>query len=296
MENLALANYELLDFEKAKVQTLTIGQLERTYRENDVYGKPLKGIYHYDLIHQVQHIANMHGLDAQINEIFAAQNKDRNEPGVVILPQIEAVHGKNAVEAHVLRRVYCNINLKGLEDETYTANLAIAFTQQGIEIAFGNMVRVCHNQCIMFKEKYVKNFGYGKMSIQGMFDKVKEWMREANQHIMEERRRIEQMKQIILKPEQVLQIIGNLTAIRVAHDSSNKDIRNSDTYPLNQTQISQFTEMLLIRQFEVHQITLWDIYNTATELYKADKMEIPNMLSQNMAMAELTQQYINNIN
>lgn len=44
---------QFLDFETSKVQILTIDQLERTEKENDVYGKPLKGIYHFDLIHQV---------------------------------------------------------------------------------------------------------------------------------------------------------------------------------------------------------------------------------------------------
>lgn len=48
---------QFLDFETSKVQILTIDQLERTEKENDVYGKPLKGIYHFDLIHQVEDFA-----------------------------------------------------------------------------------------------------------------------------------------------------------------------------------------------------------------------------------------------
>lgn len=296
MENLTLnASYELLDFENAKVQTLSLEQLERTYRENDITGQPIKGIYHYELIRQIQHIANMQGLEAHIDEIFAAQNRDRSEPGVVILPQIEDIYGKNAVEAHVLRRVFTNINLKKLENEEHTANIAIAFSQQGIEIAFGNMVKICHNQCILGKEKYVKNYGKGKKTIQEMFDTVKKWMGAAERTITEEREKIEEMKKIRLKPEQVLQIIGNLTAMRVAHDTSNKNIKSQNDYPLNQAQISQFTEMLLIKQFEQQYITIWDIYNTATELYKADKMEIPNMLTQNIAMAEMVTGYIEQI-
>lgn len=35
---------QFLDFETSKVQILTIDQLERTEKENDVYGKPLKGM------------------------------------------------------------------------------------------------------------------------------------------------------------------------------------------------------------------------------------------------------------
>ena len=33
---------KMFDFDKAKVQTLSLAQLERTHRENDVYGKPLQ--------------------------------------------------------------------------------------------------------------------------------------------------------------------------------------------------------------------------------------------------------------
>lgn len=47
---------QFLDFETSKVQILTIDQLERTEKENDVYGKPLKGIYHFDLIHKVEDV------------------------------------------------------------------------------------------------------------------------------------------------------------------------------------------------------------------------------------------------
>lgn len=36
---------KFFDFEKAKTQAITLDQLGRTYRENDVYGNPLKGIY-----------------------------------------------------------------------------------------------------------------------------------------------------------------------------------------------------------------------------------------------------------
>ena len=35
-----------LDFSKEKVQTITLAELEATYKENDVYGRPLGGIYH----------------------------------------------------------------------------------------------------------------------------------------------------------------------------------------------------------------------------------------------------------
>jgi hypothetical protein len=44
---------KFFDFEKAKVQTITLEQLERTHKENDVYNNPLKGIYHFQLLNEV---------------------------------------------------------------------------------------------------------------------------------------------------------------------------------------------------------------------------------------------------
>lgn len=44
---------KFFDFDKAKVQTITLEQLARTHKENDVYNQPLKGIYHFDLLNKV---------------------------------------------------------------------------------------------------------------------------------------------------------------------------------------------------------------------------------------------------
>lgn len=49
---------KFFDFEKAKVQTITLEQLERTHKENDVYNNPLKGIYHFQLLNEVINMCN----------------------------------------------------------------------------------------------------------------------------------------------------------------------------------------------------------------------------------------------
>ena len=41
------------DFSKEKTQNITLAELEATYKENDVYGRPLGGIYHSDLINGI---------------------------------------------------------------------------------------------------------------------------------------------------------------------------------------------------------------------------------------------------
>jgi len=92
------------------------------------------------------------------------------------------------------------------------------------------------------------------------------------------------MQSLQVDADTIFRLIGLLTALRVKCDSRNAGIRENRTYPLNQSQISQFTENLLIKYHETHNVTAWDMYNAATDLYKADAMDIPSLLPQNRAM------------
>ena len=282
---------ELLDFQQEKVQVLTLEQLRRTHKENDIMGQPLKGIYHCDLIGSVSDILSEAGLRMQVDEIFAAQNKDRLQPGVVLLPQVEAQYGKNAIEAHVLRRVYANISVHDLDDEEFTTNLAVAFHQNGIQIGFGNMVRVCHNQTILGAKRIVSTYGDDRKTVNGLLETVREWSENIRDIILPERERLKRMQQREMQQQETLQMIGSLTAIRVSHDTSKAEIRRSGTYPMGQSQINQFTESLMLTRHRNGKVTLWDVYNAATDLFKADKMEIPNILPQHAAMTEFLAEY-----
>lgn len=294
-----MTNNQFFDFEKAKVQTLNLQQLERTHKENDVYGKPLRGIYHYQLMNQIIDMCNEQGYGVEVYDLFAAQNKDRNTPGVVLLPQMEQQYGTRAVEAHILRRVFANIRLTDFDDEDNTTNLAVAFHQKGIQVGFGNMVKICHNQCMLSPTQYASTYsekGTGRgngLSIPDLLDTVKSWLFDARHIIVTERERIERMKEVTCNAETILQIIGLLTAIRVKCDTSVKEIKESKVYPLNQAQISKFTENLLIQQHQNDRISVWDIYNAATDLYKANTMDIPSLLPQNRAMVSFLEEQFN---
>lgn len=75
-----------------------------------------------------------------------------------------------------------------------------------------------------------------------------------------------------------------LNALRVKCDTHIAEIRENRTYPLNQSQISRLTEDMMYRYYQNGKVTVWDLYNGATELYKADTMDIPALLPQNRAM------------
>lgn len=286
---------KFFDFEKAKTQAITLEQLSRTHREDDVYGNPLRGIYHFDLFNKVIDECTELGYNVEVYDMFAAQNRDRQSPGVVRLPQVEAVKGQHAVEAHILRRVYANIRITDFDNDETTTNVAVAFHQKGIQIGFGPNVMICHNQCMLSPELYMSSYSEkGKkgsgMDIGSMLDTLKSWLVDARHIIETDRERIQRMKETKITAEQMFLLIGLMTATRIKADSSNKTIRENITYPLNQSQITVFTEDMLVAYKEKEFVTAWDMYNSATNLYKANRMDIPALLPQNRAMVNFMKQ------
>ena len=67
-------NNKFFDFEKAKVQTLSLDQLARTHKENDIYGKPLRGIYPYDLLNQIIGMCNAQNYDVEVYDLVSRCN------------------------------------------------------------------------------------------------------------------------------------------------------------------------------------------------------------------------------
>lgn len=280
---------KFFDFEKAKTQAITLEQLSRTHREDDVYGNPLRGIYHFDLFNKVIDECTELGYNVEVYDMFAAQNRDRQLPGVVRLPQVEAVKGQHAVEAHILRRVYANIRITDFDNDETTTNVAVAFHQKGIQIGFGPNVMICHNQCMLSPELYMSSYSEkGKkgsgMEVAAMLDTLKSWLVDARHIIETDRERIAKMKETRITAEQMFLLIGLMTATRVKADTSRKSIRENITYPLNQSQITLFTEDMLEAYHDKEFVTAWDMYNSATNLYKANRMDIPALLPQNRAM------------
>ena len=276
------------NFSVNNIETMSLDTLRRTHKENDIYGQPVKGIYHYEVIQRMADLCEKHNLNYEVEEIFAAQNKNKNQPGVVVLPQVEREFGVQAVEAHILRRIYTTIRINDWETDELTTTLVVAFHQDGIQAAIGPCVKICHNQCILSPERSVANYGRDKVTTEELFDRVDEWLSNFHTNMTEDRERIKRLKSKVVSPTELYAFIGLFTAIRVSHDSADKRLSSQvDTYPLNQGQISVFTEDLLKLNLEKGKITLWDIYNVATELYKPGRTDIPAMIPQNGALAEL---------
>ena len=276
------------DFQKNGIEVMNFETLQRTYKENDIYNNPVQGIYHYQVIRRMMDICEKYNLDYEVEEIFAAQNRNKTQPGVSILPQVEQTHGEKAVEAHILRRIFATIRIRDWETDELTTTLVVAYHQDGIQAAIGPCVKICHNQCILSPQRSISNYGKKKVTTDELFETVDGWLANFEVNMNEDIARIQRLKRRIIPMEEIYMYIGLLTALRVSHDSSDRNLSSTvETYPLNQSQISIFTEEVLKLAMSKGQITAWELYNIATAIYKPGKTDFPALIPQNGAMAEL---------
>ena len=276
------------DFQKNGIEVMNFETLQRTYKENDIYNNPVQGIYHYQVIRRMMDICEKYNLDYEVEEIFAAQNRNKTQPGVSILPQVEQTHGEKAVEAHILRRIFATIRIRDWETDELTTTLVVAYHQDGIQAAIGPCVKICHNQCILSPQRRISNYGKKKVTTDELFETVDGWLANFEVNMNEDIARIQRLKRRIIPMEEIYLYIGLLTALRVSHDSSDRNLSSTvETYPLNQSQISIFTEEVLKLAMSKGQITAWELYNIATAIYKPGKTDFPALIPQNGAMAEL---------
>ena len=160
------------------------------------------------------------------------------------------------------------------ETDELTTTLVVAYHQDGIQAAIGPCVKICHNQCILSPQRSISNYGKKKVTTDELFETVDGWLANFEVNMNEDIARIQRLKRRIIPMEEIYLYIGLLTALRVSHDSSDRNLSSTvETYPLNQSQISIFTEEVLKLAMSKGQITAWDLYNVATEIYKPGKTD-----------------------
>lgn len=266
------------------VQPLTLDMLERTQHENDTKGKPVQGIYHFALINEILQMANNYGLKVEVYDMFAAQNRHKYMPGVSVIKQIEDQYGERAVEAHILRRVFANMYIHNYDTDEVTTGLSVAFHQNGIQVGMGPNVKICHNQCLLNPKLYAATYGDRKQTVENLIQTVGMWFEESSTLSKRDIEMMNAMKSLVIPKPLAMEMIGRLTAIRVMNDVATQSIiHQNNQYPLNQGQISEFTENVLVQYAYGNDVTLWDFYNHGNCLYKANRMDIPQVIPQNRA-------------
>ena len=270
------------DFSKEKVQTITLAELEATYRENDVYGRPLGGIYHSDLINGISDMARRAGLEVELGDLFAVNNLDGKRPGVALLPEVEEKEGERSIRAHLLRRVFATVHLvAGGTPATSVPSIAISYSQHGIQIGIGPNIHICRNQTILCANQLIANYGYCRIDM----DKkelagpdwwrptVRGWLEEVAMGVMQREWAdiIQSLDEQLVYESDMQQIFGGLMQLRIQADTSEKSLRTGDVPPLTQSQINHCMEKVLVKHFGkggAGMCTKWDILNAMTDTLK----------------------------
>ena len=289
-----------MNFAEAPVQVLTLEELERSYHENLPTGDPVGGIYHFALVQQVLELFEKRGLKPVVQEIFAAANRDSKRPGVTLLPQLEEKFGERAIEAHLLRRVYANIEIRSDETDDVVTCLAVAYHQKGIQLGIGPMVKVCHNQTILGAQDVVSNYTCysgqsrkDKFSLEMVLARAEQWAEDYEPYQKIRAERISAMKSVLMDREGMLRLIGVLVEKRILHDSANEVLRVATPYPLNSGQINETAEQLIALMRHDEPISYWDAYQQLNTVLKPGRMDIPQVLPQSLALYEALQEQIN---
>ena len=288
------------DFSKEKVQTITLAELEATYKENDVYGRPLGGIYHSDLINGISNMARNAGLEVEMGDMFAVNNLDGKRPGVALLPEVEEKEGERSIRAHLLRRVFAVIRLAAGKSHTLPKAvygiscpaIAISYSQHGIQIGIGPNIHICRNQTILCAKQMISNFGYRRLEM----DKkdlagsdwwrptVEGWIDEVAKGVMQQQWAdiIQSLDEQLVYESDMQQIFGGLMQLRIQADTSEKSLRTGEIPPLTQSQINHCMERVLIKHFGkggAGMCTKWDILNAMTDTLKplndSDGIRVP---------------------
>ena len=288
-----------LNFAEAPVQVLTLEELERSYHENLPTGDPVGGIYHFALIQQVLDLFEKRGLNPVVQEIFAAANRDSKRPGVTILPQLEEKFGEKAVEAHLLRRVYANIEIRSDETDDVVTCLAVAYHQKGIQLGIGPMVKVCHNQTILGAQDVVSNYTCysgqcrkDKLTLEMVMTRAEQWAEDYEPYQKIRAERVSDMKSAQMDRDRMLRLIGVLVEKRILHDSQNEVLHVATPYPLNSSQINETSEQLIALMRHDEPVSYWDAYQQLNTVLKPGRMDIPQVLPQSLALFETLYQEI----
>ena len=131
------------------------------------------------------------------------------------------------------------------------------------------------------------------------------------------RESVERMKSALMDREAMLRLIGVLVEKRILHDTACKQIHDGAPYPLNSGQINETAEqlMLLFSGYRTQgtgtlcsasyaqmsqspcapsAVSYWDAYQRLNTVLKPDRMDIPQVIPQSLALFETMEEEIKN--
>ena len=158
------------------------------------------------------------------------------------------------------------------------------------------MVTICHNQCILNAQDVASNYGKERELLPELLLHVRFWADHFAEENTTRQQLIDQLENCEISKADCFQLVGRLVDLRVRHDSAMDQDDRPDVYPLNNTQINRMAEEIFVRFAENEGAdrpqTLWDFYNYCTAELKPDKMDIPAVIPQQLALLKVMGDYL----
>lgn len=254
-----------LDF-KNNLEVLTLDELKLTQKEDEVGNTSRARLRHYDLITELADKMVKRNMKFEIDPIYVRKGGPSTAPNASVYPYLEEKWGKNALEAHVIRKLVTRINITDLQDKETQASIGIGFNQHGIIVAFGQNVFVCSNMSI-WGENVLSNYGSSKITNKELFSRYTDWMDAFQNKRQTDLNIIRHLKETEASQDAIPYLIGEMqmSAVKQAY-------LKGDVAPFNISQITDFTKSYLKRlehddKLDIH--NMWDIYNIGTRLLRA---------------------------
>lgn len=302
---------EKLDFSQKDVQVLSLDDLKRTIHENYSNGMPCSGIYHFQLLESLLEMLEKGGFKPYVSEIFAANNRDKYRPGVSIDERVKHEKGEWSLESLILRRIFANIEVAPTSVEGTAINMAVAYHQKGINVAFGPYVRVCHNQTILGAKDVFTTINISQAvgrlevskNITPMFEKIGEYIQALAERSVSMVKIVNDFKSREFEQKHMEYILFRLMEARIRHDSNASVIHSATEYPLSSSQINSAVERYLVEdsykkptgdnEEKYERMTWWDALNIFNFDLKPESCNIPSIIGQSYGLGDL---FVNSFN
>ena len=260
----------------AKVIPISLELLEQTQTllESDGRLPSNQPIRHFDFIRKVQDIVNSEYMIEQ-EPVWVT-----NAAAKRILPLDPEKIG--VPKSWVFQRLVTRINVTGdqFADGETNMNIAIGFTDKGIQVAFGQNVRICSNQCI-FGGRYMTTYGPQRMPYEKMLEVIREYTHQLPSIRENDLRILNEFKEIPVNSNQIRELIGDVHMRAVKQAYFNEPNHEA---PMNVGQVSNLSKAIGQRlpgifglSSEPIVTSLYDLYNDGTQIFKPERSEITTL-------------------
>ena len=284
---------------EGKSRGITLEQLRAGSDIEDRNGNIINGMNADTLITNVAQMAHeLHG-QCRITDLFVADNVNKAQGNGIAINRVlkdayQKATGTDNIpfKAATFNRVFCNIELSSLHTDTHVANIVVATNQQGLQVAIGAHCHACRNQTILGASHLVSSYG-GRKQVDPQEFLQMVYLMLQGYRFTDDMETLRRMQKYELKDEHVLMLMGYLRYLYAKYNSRDAAIRSQVTgnyaiYPMDASQLNRFDQTIVQteRALQGRPMTVYDIYQGATTIYKVARTDMPNILPQNLAFVQ----------